>query len=143
MAKTDYTKMEEALRDELQKMAINKIREAAPSSKNDSASSLARQRSQILAGLRVELKYFSKQGHDIYGKFKIEKTWIKELLDNPAKLTDEEWQKITHLREDLKKFKDELEQKPAEEVNEKLVQEERHKHLTKRFNVNEKWLPLK
>jgi hypothetical protein len=146
MAKTNYTKVEEALAEGLRKISVNQFLAAAPSTKQSHSigqQELSAKRSRLLRSLHTELNYLQKQGHQVYEKYQIKKSWINKLIETPNEITTEEWDKIVKLKAQLVAFKKGLENKSPEEINENLVKEQTKKNLTKRFNVNEKWLPLK
>jgi hypothetical protein len=146
MPKTNFSKVEEALAEGLKKISIEQYLAAAPSAKELAAAPLREMcatRKRLLRLLSTELDYLHKKGHPIYEKFKIEKEWIAQLLEKPESISTEEWEKVVQLKASLTEFKAGLDSRPPEEINEELVKKQAKKHLTKRFNVNDKWLPLK
>jgi len=147
MAKTNYTKVEEALAEGLRKIDKTRLLEAVPASKASTSPALSAGeialRKQLIAALHVDLAYLLKEGFNLYGKEKITKNEIKKFKENPAQLSSEEWEKIKKIKENVDQFKKELEKKIKSASNDDLIEKERRKHVTKRFNVNEKWLPLK
>jgi hypothetical protein len=63
-------------------------------------------------------------------------------LENPAALSAEEWQKVKEIHQKVMEYKKELLQKLPPLTDEQLVAAERKKHINKRYNINERWLPL-
>lgn len=141
MAKANYTKVEGALNEGLLKIGVSRlldITEAAILGYADQGRPLG----QLLAALHYELKALKHQGIDPYEKLGIDKKDLKRFSDNPDSLTPEDLQKIKQLKEKIEAFKKELEAKSPPASDEDVVNTERRKHINKRFNVNEKWLPL-
>ena len=146
MAKTNFTKVEEALAEGLQKISISQYLAAAPSKKEQAASSEKERHSErrkLLLILQTELNYLQKQGEPVYEKFQIKKSWVPQLIEKVEKISPEEWNQVIKVKTELTEWKKQKETAKPEEINERLVQEQTKKHRTKRFNVNEKWLPLK
>ena len=52
------------------------------------------------------------------------------------------WKKIKRLKEQMDKHRAELAEPMEEGIDEKIVEAERLKHINKRFNVREGWMPL-
>jgi hypothetical protein len=146
MAKTNYSKVEEALAEGLQKISVEQLQAAAPSAKD---KKMASEREKIAVRLRVlnlvrsNLDYLQKQGHTVYEQFEIKKSMLKKWIENPSEISAEEWKKIQKLKADLTEFKKSLEKGSTEEINETLLKQQAKENLTQRFNVNKKWLPLK
>ncbi len=145
MAKTNYTKVEEALDEGLRKMTVNRLLESTESAKDQVADKASTKPSgaqgQQIAAIQTELKHLQKQGQKPYEKLGINKKDIKRYIEHPEALTLEDWNNIKKLKEKIDAFKKELEKIPHSS-DEELIEQERHKHINKRFNVNEKWLPL-
>lgn len=147
MAKTNYTKAEEALREALQKISVEQLLELADAhhgtanSTAEEALQMARARQHIVNGLQRDLKKLSKSDNDIYAKLEIKRKSFEQLLVEPVKLSAEDWATIVAVKS---KVDEAIKQLPAStETNDQLVEQQRHKHINKRFNVNDKWLPLK
>lgn len=140
MAKTNFTKAEEALVGALQKMQVEELLEKADAaSGKGSVSVIVHARTLIINIIKHDLKRLHKLDKEIYKKLDIKQAEIEELMSNPSTLTKENWKKIVLVKSRLDAYIAKL----PKVSNEQLVLEQRHKHINKRFNVNDKWLPLK
>lgn len=150
MAKTNYTKVEEALAEGMHKMEVNRLLDIADQkgdTTKDQPKKLALKLDalhlQRLNTLNNELKDLQKKGKDPYAKLKIDPAEIKRLLKDPSALTPEEWAKVKTMNEQVAVFKAEIERKPLQNSDDDIVKQQRKKQITKRFNVNDKWIPLR
>jgi hypothetical protein len=160
MAKTNYTKVEEALAEGMRKIEVNRLLDIADERRQSPVATAGRVVMQDiknkvdtlhlkrLEALHRELKALEKGGHDPCGKLKIDKAEIKRFRKDPTALTPIEWEKVKTARDQLATFKAKIEKKRMETsdddlVNQDLVNQQRKKQVTKRFNINEKWIPLR
>jgi hypothetical protein len=58
-------------------------------------------------------------------------------------LTDENKQLLKKLKENLENLKPEILKNSPDLDESQIIEKERKKHQNKRFNIQEKWLPLK
>ena len=65
------------------------------------------------------------------------------MLEGPGELSEFDWEVLEMILTRADTIKKEMKKKAGALEDEELVEEQRTKHLTKRFNVNDKWLPLK
>jgi len=142
MAKTNYTKVEEALTEGMLKMTINGLLGMASiaagiGQPNPAANVLTNK--QLLAALQFEIKYC--RDHRLFNAGGFTKPELKKILDNSDNLTPEEWETLKEFKAKADIFRKEMASKSAE-GNEELVEAERKKHINKRYNTKEKWLPL-
>lgn len=150
MGKTDFTKVEEALAAGLRKMEVDKLLSIAdenakekPEGKKQTGTKLSPEQSQLVAILKFELKQMDLSYDEICGKLKVDKKELKRLLKDTEALVAADWDKINQLKEKLSTLKSEQEQKSSKPTDDALIEQQRKKQKTKRFNVNDKWLPLK
>lgn len=154
MTKINFTKAEEILTERLRNITVNGLLEEAdsatiqrnPSSSPDLVQTQKKQnaaRSQIIGILKRDLEFLHKHGQSLYEKLKIKKSHLGKFIENPETLTEKEWVRIkeikTHVEEAKKLFTESL----PKTSDEDLINQQRKRHLKKRFNINEKWLPLK
>jgi hypothetical protein len=147
MAKTDFTKVEEALNAGLRKMEVNRLLDIADEvqgkkKEGESELPVAPEQRQLLTVLRSGIKYLRKLEKDPFEKSTFQKEEIIELLQNPDKLNKEQWEKLEAFRKHVSAFKASLEKGDGEKKDENLVEQERKDQKQRRFNVNDKWLPL-
>lgn len=142
MAKANFSKVEKALEEGMLKMTSEKLWEEAGKA---SASVKVPEKDAILLVLnRVinELSSLSKQDPSIYDKLSIQKGALKALLEKASVLTPQDWKEVKTIREKVEQHKKELSEKLPHPSDEEIIQKERKKHVNKRLNVREKWLPL-
>ncbi len=66
----------------------------------------------------------------------------KKLLEHPLKLSEEEWKAVLKLRDKVEAYK-RVYIKTIKEVSiEEAVESERDKQADRRFNIQDKWLPV-
>lgn len=144
MAKTNFTKAEEALAEALHKMTVEQLWQEAGGRKSPTAEEKFKTehaRIHLLKEMDRELKKLHRADAAVYKKVGISRKDLEALSQDPAKITPEEWEKVAAAKA---KIDEQLKLLPANPVSdEKLVEDERLKHINKRFNVNDKWLPLK
>lgn len=149
MAKTNFSKVEEALIAGLTKMKMRQLLELADKAQADTGAQaetdailIPEARRMVIAALRQDLKALKRKDTKVYSKLGLQKEGLQKLLDNPASLTPEDWQKIKEIHQKVGEYKKDLLQQLPEVTDDQLVDSERKKHINKRYNINEKWLPL-
>ncbi|HRD55328.1 MAG TPA: hypothetical protein PLC42_02920 [Parachlamydiaceae bacterium] len=145
MAKTNFTKVEEALAEGMRKMTMEHVHALADSISEINAKGFekteAETKNKLIAILKFELNWLGKQDPELHKKLGIKRSEIKKLIDKKEKLTAENFEKIKSIKEKLEQLKKELNEK-SPQTNEELIEKERTKHINKRFNKNDNWLPL-
>lgn len=146
MAKTNFSKVEGALNEGLLKLTVKNLLDLADvaSGKNvQNPAKIAEARKTLANVLKLELKHLAKQDAEIYTKLQLDKDALAKLMEHSDNLTNAEWDQLLNAKVKVDQFRQEQQKALTPEVNEKLVEEERHKHINKRFNINDKWLPLR
>jgi hypothetical protein len=147
MAKLSFTKVESAWDDALRKMTIERLKElgAIANLLSDSKPRVpAKVTEQILDHFRSELKKLKKYDRKLYEKLDISRKDEKRFSVTLQELTQEDWVKLKNIREKIDELKKELYgEEVFREEDEKRIKEERIKHINKRFNIRDGWLPLK
>lgn len=154
MAKTNYTKVEEALAEGMRKIevtrlldiadenaAINsgKVPPVAPTKPSkDNAIHLKR-----LTTIYHDLKLLEKAGKEPYTQLKIKKEEIKNFIKDPSALNADDWNKVKMWKGLVAEYKAVVKEQQHEPSNEDLIKQQRKQQTTKRFNINEKWIPLR
>ena len=140
MAKTNFTKVEEALRDGLDKMLKEKLLEEADAAQGKSPSQ-QHVANQLVAKIRHEFKFLKKQDKGIFEKIGIEEKALKELLSKSLSLSD--WATLQDILKKIEAYRLELEKAIPKLNDEQLIEQQSKKHINKRFNIRDDWLPLK
>jgi hypothetical protein len=154
MAKTNYSKVEGSFDDGLRKIMVGKLLEEADANQGKGAiPTVITEQKNILLALHHELRYLQKLGLEPYKKLGILRKKMAKWIEHPETVTEEEWKAIKKFKEGADKLRaisvakkplpaydkeDQVEEGP----NDTLVNTERKKSVYKRFNINDKWLPL-
>lgn len=151
MTKTNFTKAEEALSDTLQKITIEKLLEEAPSRSNghDQAKTDSKRLAQeiqtqqrFLIALKRDLQRLWKRNPSIYKQVGMTRKELDAFMQISEKHSDQVWQKLLLIRSQVDKLLKSLPKNEEITSDDTLLKQQRKRHQTKRFNVNEKWLPL-
>lgn len=138
MSKINFSKVEDAIDEGLKKLTVQELL-ILSGGKKDKAKN---DREQIAKLIAIQTEWLHKNGHKISEILGISRKKLKEELAQAIAMTDEEWKRVLEWKEaltlKLKKIKEK-----TKKSDENLIESERLKHVNKRFNVREKWLPLK
>lgn len=146
MAKVDYTKTEQLLQEGLLKMSIAHLLHLA-----DVASTVGSQKKKNLINeetinalkkLEHDLMLIKTKEPDVFAKLEISDDDLHRLFDSPSSLSPKDWQKLRELFNKTTEIKAALKSHHKVLSNEEIVNAQRKKQKTKRFNVNDKWIPL-
>ena len=147
MTKTNYTKVEEALNEGLRKIEVNRLLEIADEvsdkHKKTTEIALSHEQKQLLASIVHDLKSVQKIDKDPFAKLGIAKKELKKYLKKPSSLGPKEWELLKAFKEKIRTFKAELEKSAPKATDADVINQQRRKQTTKRFNVNDKWIPLR
>jgi len=149
MSKTNYSKVEKALDDGLQKMVASQLLDLADAASNMGKPIPSEQlpslemRTATLKSLDRDLKKLHRKDAGVYKKVGFVRSALKKLIDHPDTLTPEDWKQVKKIKEKVEVYKKELAKTLPQTSDDTLVESERVKHINKRFNTNENWLPLK
>lgn len=141
MPKTNFTKVEELLDQNLLKMTVNLLLDETATEKEKNPH-LTEANRQLLLSIKQDLHKIPKKNKAIYEKIGIKKKELDHWMEHPDALTPQEWETLNQMHQKIQAFKDELKKKLPAIDNEGLVEAERKKHINKRFNISDKWLPL-
>jgi hypothetical protein len=155
MAKTNFTKVEGLLEAQLEKMGAKELGKLADIAQKverpemrrivETASIAAAKneidRTSLLHAIRHAVDNYKVAS--FYTAIGMTSKELKALLDIPREnLTKLQWGQLLELRPKIKQFKENYNKTHPEAGDDSLVKKERTKHLNKRFNVKDKWLPL-
>ena len=159
MAKTNFTKVEEALSEGIRKIEVNRLliiadeNAAANASKSEDEQlgtetgkakpappKVDAANLQRLTTVHHELKALDKLGEQPYARLGIDKDEIKKFMKNPVVLTEDDWEKVKAIKEQIAAYKQER-QMPG--TDDELITQQRKNQKTKRFNISSKWIPLR
>lgn len=144
MAKTNFSKSEEALDELIQRMNRERLLQEADiaSGKTPTLSpelELVRARVAVLQSLLRSLKKLHKVDRVFYKELKFNQKALASVMARIEQLTDEEWEKILAV---VAKIDHYFKSQPKSATDSQLVEQGRSKHINKRLNVSDRWLPL-
>lgn len=143
MGKTNFTKVEASLDEGMRKMEVERLLVEADkaSGKKTSipAEKLSKEHKKLIKDLQLNLLRLRAKDRRIFSKLKVKRSTVEKLLKEPSLLKEEDWK---HLQLLFKKTEVFIKEMFPDAVDDKLIEGEKTKHINKRFNVSEKWLPL-
>jgi len=156
MAKTNFTKVEESLKSGMEKIKISNLGKMADIAQEAASKpemkGLMEKAALVASKMSIERKatlHIIEQALNDYPDdafFQLidcNRQQIVELINRKESLKRNEWETLRQVKIKITDFKNTKLQKNSEKANEKLIDSERQRHKNKRFNVREKWLPLK
>lgn len=162
MAKTNFTKVEEALSEGMRKIEVERLLIIAdentaanakksegelesgdPSEAKPVVPKVDAAHLQRLTAINHELKALDKLGEQPYARLGIDKDEIKKFMKDPAALTHDDWEKVKSIKEQIATYKQERNVPGTPGTDDELIKQQRKSQKTKRFNINNKWIPLR
>ncbi len=146
MPKVNFTKVETAFDKALQKLFIDHLSELAAIAnviQDPQANVSSKTIEDIIARFQKELKKLKKQDPKLYERLKLSPE-DEERFALPSKdFLQEDWIRLKALKLRIDELKHELYgQESLNAEYEKQVSKERRRHVNKRFNIRDGWLPL-
>lgn len=146
MAKVNFTKVEHAFDKALQKLVIDHLSELAAIAnviQDPQANLSSKTIEEIIARFQKELKKLKKQDPKLYERLNLSSEAEKRFALSAHEYTQEDWLRLKALKLRIDELKHELYgQESLDAEYEKQVTEQRRKHINKRFNIRDGWLPL-
>ena len=146
MAKVNFIKVENAFDRALQKLLIDNLSDLAAIANliQDPQSKLSSKAIEdIIQRFQKELKKLKKQDPKLFTNLNLSEAEEERLYLSSSDFTQDDWIRLKALKLRIDELKKEL---YGEEVlnveNDKHVTKERRKHVNKRFNIRDGWLPL-
>ena len=143
MAKTNFTKAEEALSEALQKIEREKLMDLTADSCKVPVLPTPEiaNRISLVHALDREIKQVYRSDQEIYIKLGLKKKTMEKWTKEPQNISVKDMEKIKNIKDQVDVL---MKQHPVKAgSDEQIVEKERLKHVNKRFNVNDKWLPLR
>lgn len=156
MAKTNFSKVEELLQSSLSKIKVErwgKLADIAQSIERPEMRKFAEQatlsaakseldKKALIHGLKRTLKETSDPA--FFETLGTTASELENLVKEPKLLSQDQWSRLQEIRAKIKEAQSAASPAPSPENSDQtIVQSEREKHLNKRFNVKDNWLPLK
>lgn len=146
MGKTNFTKVETSLEEGMRRMEISRLLNEAdkasgktPPPPPEEKPKLSPEKRKLIKDLELNIVRLRSRDRKIFSTLKVKYSTVKKMIGNALSLKEEDWK---HLATLLKKTDALIKERMPEMVDDKVIESEKEKHINKRFNVNEKWLPL-
>lgn len=147
MAKVSYLKVELVLKEELHRLTVDRLKElgAIATLLSESQPKISEKTIEdILERFRKELKKLKARDPNFYARLEISEEDENRFSLPGKELIQADWLRLKLIHEKIEELKKERYGKQiSSEEDEKQIEEERIKHINKRFNVRDGWLPLK
>lgn len=142
MAKTNYSKVEGILDAGILKMTVNSLLDLADDAQAKGKKTTSKKKSpkNYVALVQKELLWIYGKDPEVFKNLHLKKKKLKKIFEHPEEASKEELEYIIEVKELLAKYKKE---KLPLITDEDLVKHEQDRHINKRYNINEGWLPLK
>lgn len=146
MAKVSFSKVENSFTDALRKILIDRLFDLAVivTLINDPRSKIPPKIvKQLIDSLQTELKTLKEKDIKLYQRLELTPEQEVKFYGSYTEFSSEDWDRLRLLKERIEELKGELYglESPKPEYEEQ-VNKERLKHINKRFNIREGWLPL-
>lgn len=150
MAKVNFKKVEDEFDKGVQKLFIDNLAELATIANltQDPKSRLSSQEiEEIIIRFRKELEKLKKQNVQLYEMLNLTQAEEERFAIPSHEFMQQDWLRLKDLKLRIDELKRELHGKESTtpenvEANESIVTKERQRHINKRFNVRDDWLPL-
>jgi small-conductance mechanosensitive channel len=155
MAKTDFKRVEDALDEGLQRMTQNRLLDysSIASQVGVGTDSLSHKRQQaaevtlhqqqerklLAAAVNFDINQLFKKNHQLYTALNTNHEEITALTKDITSLKEDQWQRLLEIKASIEDYKSKM---PDTITDDDVIAKERIKHVNKRFNTRDHWLPL-
>lgn len=146
MAKVNFSKVEKSFDRALQKLFVENLSELAAIANiiHEPKSTISSQSiEKIITRFQKELKKIKKQTPALFDKLELTSEEEERFARPVSEYVHEDWLRLKALKVRLDELKHELYgQELIDAKNDLQVAKERRRHVNKRFNIRDGWLPL-
>lgn len=147
MPKVNFSKVEKSFDRALQKLVIDYLSELAAIAdviQDPKANITSKAIEEIITRFQKELKKIKKQDPKLFEKLNLSSEEEQRFALPANEYLQQDWLRLRSLKLRIDELKHELYgQESIDAKNEAQVTKERRRHINKRFNIREGWLPLK
>jgi hypothetical protein len=147
MAKINFTKAERGFEKALNKLQIDHLSELAALAdviESPEVNLPSKGIEEIIARFQKELEKLKKEDLKLYERLNLSSEDAVCLAKSPKEFLQNDWLRLKALKLRIDELKHELYGKERIHAEyKKQIAEERHRHINKRINVKDGWLPLK
>jgi hypothetical protein len=146
MPKVNFSKVEKSFDRAIQKLTIDYLSELAAIANviQDPQSTISSKSiEEIITRFQKELKKLKKYDPLLFKKLNLSPEDEKRFALPSAEFTQEDWLRLKALKVHIDELKHELYgQEHLDAENDDQIAKERRRHVNKRFNIRDGWLPL-
>ena len=145
MSKVNFSKVDQAFDEASQSLFIDSLAELSTiaSMLQNPDRKIGEKEEAIILRFQNELKRIKKEDFSLFEKLNITAEEESRLLRPISEYAKEEWAQLKYLRERIDELKKQITGKSeVNEANDKIVEKEKKRHINKRHNVRDGWLPL-
>lgn len=147
MAKVNFSKVEDAFDRAKQKLFIDNLSDLAAIAnliQDPKANLTSKTIADIIGRFQKELKKLKKQDAKLYAKLNLAPKVEDRFFIPSEEYRQEDWLQLKNLKVRIDELKKELYGEEALNAEfDSQIAKERRKHINKRFNIRDGWLPLK
>ncbi|MFI0435233.1 MAG: hypothetical protein ACH350_05835 [Parachlamydiaceae bacterium] len=146
MAKVNFSKVEESFEKALQRLSIENLSEfaAIANAIEDPQKAMSSKTiDEIIIRFQKELEKIKREDPILFSKLNLSPENEERFSRTAADYTQEDWLRLKELKLQIDELKKELcgKEKIAIECD-AHIEKERKRHINKRFNIRDNWLPL-
>jgi hypothetical protein len=140
MAKTNFSKVESLIEKGIEKRKISNIVDQTRPDAEISSDKIPKL--YLIESIRYDVAAMPHFDEGFFKKIGVKKQEILRLIKNPNQLTDKDWQLVQEIHDKIDARKEQIKEELPDPSDEDIIEFEKRRHIYKRFNVNETWLPL-
>lgn len=146
MAKVNFSKVEKSFDRALQKLFVDNLSDLAAIANiiQDPKSGISSKTiEEIITKFQKELKKIKKQDPILFSKLQLTVEDEERFARTSSEYSQEDWERLKTLKLRIDELKKELYgQESIDAEYDNQVSKERKRHVNKRFNIRDGWLPL-
>jgi hypothetical protein len=146
MAKVNFIKVEKSFDRALQKLLIDSLSELAAIAnviQSPQKEITSKAIEEVIERFQKELKKIKKKDPILFGKLNLSIEEESRFAHPASEYEQEDWLRLKALKLRIDELKHELYgQESIDTENDNIVEKERRRHINKRFNIRDGWLPL-
>ena len=147
MAKVNFTKVEKSFEHALQRLLIENLSELATivdATESGDQKIANKAIEEIIERFQKQLQKIKKQEPSLFQKLNLTPEDEVRLELPPADYEQRDWLRLKELKTRIDELKHELYGKESiNATHDAHIEKERRRHINKRFNIRDGWLPLK
>lgn len=145
MSKVNFTKVEEALDEASHQFFIDSLTELSTITNmlQNPEKKIGKDEEEIIARFQRDLKRIKTENYPLFEKLGLTEEEEEQILRSFSDYRREDWARLKYLKERIDELRREVKKKfEPSAVNDEIVEKEKKRHINKRHNVREGWLPL-